>query len=161
MTVQLPDRLDPPFVPVRGRAQQPRRGWAIVPELRFAGVKGWMVRWNDEARLVWVPERDLELELPGVPPVPDPVDTQHLFEQVAQLVLQYDPRPTHELTAYPMVVMARPWIEGAEQETRHAVILGNWSDDMALVWFPDLCHGRLVNGRSVQPIMLSKITWSV
>jgi hypothetical protein len=148
---------DHPFRRVHGRSMTPRSGWAVVRESRFAGVSGWLVRWDDEARITWHRDDHLTFEDAETDGPPDP---QRLADGLEELRVQHENRAL-ELVATPAVVMARPWLEGVELATQPGVLLGNWGTEYGLVWFPGMCEGRLVTGISVQPIRLEKLSWTV
>jgi hypothetical protein len=153
---RLPDH---PFRRVYGRSMTPRWGWAVVRELRFAGVAGWLVRWDDEARLAWHREDELVFE-DGWSMTPRPTADEVRIE-LTKLVDEHAPAAKHDAPAAPALVMARPWLAGVELPSQPGVVLGNWGAEYALVWFPGMSEGRLVTGISVQPILLSKLIYQV
>jgi hypothetical protein len=58
-------------------------------------------------------------------------------------------------------VTARPWVGGHETAPRRGIVGTQWGTEYVIVWFPSMndgvTHGQMLVGRSVQPILISKL----
>jgi hypothetical protein len=58
------------------------------------------------------------------------------------------------------VVDARPWVSGTELDPQRGIVLAPFNAEYVLVWFPGMCDGEIVTGKSVQPILVVKARMS-